>query len=73
MESKSACGRRRARLLRVFGAGDAAGVELVLRERRAAALAALLRRAFAFLLPNTRARRGARQADRAAPGFGREA
>ena len=70
MESGSASGRRRVALLRIFGTADAVEVESVLRERRAAVLAALLRRALSGLFLK---RRAAGPVRRAAPRLGGDA
>ncbi|MCO5121311.1 MAG: hypothetical protein M9951_16990 [Burkholderiaceae bacterium] len=54
MEPVNAYTRRRTRQLRIFGTDDAGAITAVLRDRRAALLAGLLRRAAAVLLSGWR-------------------
>jgi len=68
METKSGHAQRSARMRQVFGSDDPEVVMSGLRERRAAVVVALLRRAFAAIAPG-RARRAGR--DRARASFAR--
>ena len=51
MSSRSAYARRRARLQGIFGTDDSIALTIMLRERRATTLAALLRQALTAVLP----------------------